>query len=96
MTATYRYLYHHGCAAITLSRPYPLDALPVALRERTHVCCCSAWRIAADGTLAVWRSGAWQAPTRGEVKSKVTDFALAPLGAVEALQRPTRARAKSP
>jgi hypothetical protein len=33
MSEPFRYLYHHGCAAITLSRPYPLDALPVA-RER--------------------------------------------------------------
>jgi len=92
MSEPFRYLYHHGCAAITLSRPYPLDALPVALRERTHVCCCSAWRIAADGSLAVWRVGAWREPVRGEVKSKACEREAAPAGAVEALRRPTRAR----
>lgn len=92
MMELFRYLYHHGCSAITLSRPYPIDGLTPALRERTHICCCSAWRVAADGSLAVWRGGRWAKPTRGEVKSKATDFALAPLGAVEALTRPTRAR----
>ena len=98
MTAKpFRYLYHHNCSAITLSRPYPIDGLTPALRERTHICCCSAWRVEAlDGSLAVWRAGGWREPGRGEVKSKVTDFALAPLGAVEALTRPTRAKPTAP
>lgn len=94
MTAKpFRYLYHHACTAIAASRPHALAGLPPHYYEVTHVCCCSLWRINADGYLAVWRSGAWQAPTRGEVKSKACARREdAPLGAVEAVQRPTRAR----
>lgn len=99
MTAKpFRYLYHHACTAILPSldaRHLPPDA-PRWMREQTHGCYCSAWLINADGSLAVWRGGAWQAPSRGEVKSKATTREDAPLGAVEALTRPTRAKPMGP
>ena len=92
----FRYLYHGNCSAITPThKPAPAGLSPHQY-EVTHTCCCSLWRIGHGGRFMVYRRGGWREPGRGEVKSKVTDFALAPLGAVEALTRPTRAKPTAP
>lgn len=94
----FRYLYHHGCTAIlpSVSAVHAPPNAPQWMREQTHGCWCSAWRIGHGGRFMVYRRGGWREPARGEVKSKVTDFALAPIGAVEALTRPTRAKPMGP
>lgn len=46
--------------------PYPTD-MPQYMRDRTHGCWCSSWRMTEHSGLLVWRRGAWRRPKPGEL-----------------------------
>jgi hypothetical protein len=62
-----RYPIHYNCTYILPGKLRP-EAPVKWMRERTHGCCCSAWRMTANG-LRIWRSGAWRKPKPGELRS---------------------------
>lgn len=61
---------HKGCTVICADtgRAWPRTA-PKFIRERTHGCWCSSWRLTRNG-LRVWRQGRWQKPRPREVQRR--------------------------
>lgn len=68
-----RWFAHRRCTYILDGRPSLSVAsdprYPRFLRERTHGCWCSSWKLIDDGTWRVWRRGRWVRPKHREVYS---------------------------
>lgn len=67
---------HRNCTFILDERPKPFGprvhpylrrGFPRFLRERTHGCWCSSWRLTRNG-MRIWRRGAWRKPKPGELR----------------------------
>ena len=60
---------HRACTFILPDgRKHPWPAMaPRFLRERTHGCWCSSWRLTRNG-LRVWRRGAWRKALPGDLR----------------------------
>lgn len=62
---------HRNCSFIlpgrVEGRQMYVEGLPQHVRERTHGCWCSSWRMSRNG-LRIWRRGAWRKPKSGELR----------------------------
>jgi len=59
--------HHLNCTYILPGRSFP-EGRERWMRERTHGCWCSAWKLLANGQYRIWRCGAWRKPKSGEVR----------------------------
>jgi len=59
---------HRDCTYILPSRSHP-EASQKWLREKTHCCWCSAWKLMDNGQWRIWRDGDWCKPKPGELRS---------------------------
>lgn len=63
---------HHRCTLILPSltaaqlRELHPGRVPRWMRERTHGCWCSSWRLTQMG-FRIWRRGSWRKPKPGEL-----------------------------
>ena len=60
--------HHLNCTYIMPSRLRKRATDPRWLRERTHGCWCSSWKLLKNGEYRIWRRGAWRKPKPGEVR----------------------------
>lgn len=60
------YLCHRNCTYILPGRSIP-DAKQKWLREKTHGCWCSSWKMTENG-LRIWKNGRWSKPSKGELR----------------------------
>ena len=60
---------HRNCTAIlpAVKRKEIDELFPAWMRERTHGCWCSAWKLDEDGQWWVWRDRQWCKPNKGEM-----------------------------
>ena len=58
---------HLNCSYILPGKANP-DGREQWMRERTHGCWCSAWKITDEGAWLIWRNGQWCKPKRGELR----------------------------
>jgi hypothetical protein len=63
----HRYPTHRNCTYILPGKSYP-EGREKWMRERTHGCWCSAWKL-NDGQWRIWRLGRWCKPKPGELRS---------------------------
>jgi len=59
--------HHTKCKGEIIRRDPSPDAITRVLRERTHWCNCSNWKIQPNGYYKVFRYGFWEELESGEV-----------------------------
>lgn len=57
---------HKNCTLILDAKFEWPETCPAWMRERTHGCWCSAWKLTEEGMM-IWRENMWQKPKKGEI-----------------------------